>query len=400
MSLPHTSLHQSPPGRELPNIREKISNDVELSQWRECLYRAMTQRSKTAISHLLSAKLGIIDTISILNKRNDKTKKSQWATLQAIIQYKKNYAEKKDIGADDVRIELELLNRDFSGQRTVQEILGEIRTKASKAQETERNAHLGINIAGFETPIVGAIRDSIIMLLDAEQKSEKEPIMPTIIPEKNPITTANPPSPPQITLPLQVTARGNIPRRIDAATLHQVAVAAIQRERAEKQKITPPIPPKPENNTILPVLPKHPQSPKKFHQEKTTEETLKDHVTFVQEEENMRITGDAQKRASRNGKIDAVIFENYIRGKNMEILTRLQAIKRLKQYSSWGDLLVAITKPKSTNIPPHINTGKTPPVPPKIIQPTPPPAPTQKPVPQITTIIPPNTPPVLIEEEL
>lgn len=361
----------------------------------------MTQRSKTAISHLLSAKLGIIDTISILNKRNDKTKKSQWATLQAIIQYKKNYAEKTHITADDVRIELEQLDRDFSGQRTVKEILGEIRTKASEAQIIERNAHLRINIAGFETPIVGIVRDTIITLLDAEQKSEKESeITPIIIPEKNPITTTTPP-PPQITLPLQVTARSNIPRRIDAATLHRAGIAAIQRERAEKQKATPPIPPKLEKNTPSPVFsPKHPQAPKKFYHEKTTEETLTDHVAFVQAKENMEIVKDAHGRSLKNRRMDDVVFENYIRGKNIEILTRLQAIKRLKNYRSWNDVIVAITESKSDISSPLLKVDQAPLVPPESIPPTPPPTPIQEPLPQVTTIIPSNTPPGLIEEEL
>lgn len=73
----------------------------------------MTMRHSGAISRFLSEDASVADMMQILNKRADKTKKSKWSTLQAIIRYKKRSPEKAVITARDVQAELESIDRDF-----------------------------------------------------------------------------------------------------------------------------------------------------------------------------------------------------------------------------------------------------------------------------------------------
>lgn len=100
--------------------------------------------------------------MQILNKRGDKTKKSKWATLQTIIRYRRGYSSNTEITKDDIRTELENIDRDFSKQRTIRQISDDIKKQISDAQMRERDSHLSVNIAGFETPIIGATRGIII----------------------------------------------------------------------------------------------------------------------------------------------------------------------------------------------------------------------------------------------
>lgn len=90
MPLNHLPSSEKPKTWELPGIRATISNDTELGKWRENLYLSMTCRSSSAISRFLSEGSSVVDMMKTLNKQNiDRTKKSKWATLQAIILYKK-----------------------------------------------------------------------------------------------------------------------------------------------------------------------------------------------------------------------------------------------------------------------------------------------------------------------
>lgn len=109
----HTPSAESAPKSGLPALRATISNSQELHTWREILYRSMTLRHSGAISRFLSEDASVADMMQILNKRADKTKKSKWSTLQAIIQYKKRSTNKTSITAADIQAELESIDRDF-----------------------------------------------------------------------------------------------------------------------------------------------------------------------------------------------------------------------------------------------------------------------------------------------
>lgn len=113
MQNKHIPSTESIPTSALPALRATISNNHELNTWRETLYRSMTLRHSGAISRLLSEDASVANMMQILNKRADKTKKSKWSTLQAIIQYKKRSTNKAVITPGDVRAELESIDRDF-----------------------------------------------------------------------------------------------------------------------------------------------------------------------------------------------------------------------------------------------------------------------------------------------
>ncbi len=322
---------EKPQSCELPALRATISDSAELGRWRENLYRSMTTRSPNAISRFLEEGLQVMEMMQILNKCTDRKRKSKWATLQTIIRYRKWYFHNADITADDVRAELESIDRDFSSQRTVADIIHDIREHASAAQIAEDAKLLTITIAGFEMPIIWPVREAIIALLQESRNTKETPIPEKLSPEK---PTERPIAPQKTRAAFTTnTFRWLPPRTGNFAAFYRREVEAIRILREWSQT--------PHLNGAIPSW-THDERPHHEMQHdhpvhKPTAEIIIEHREFVKN--HREIIQKVWKTSSRNGQHNSLLFENILRGKDGEVLTTLQAIRRLWRHKNWESVL-------------------------------------------------------------
>lgn len=189
------------------------------------------------------------------------------------------------------------------------QIIETIQERTGAAQLAENNKLVTTLVAGFETPIVGSVRATITDLLQGSQKKQETsvPETPTITskPIHNTEIVVQPVSPPPA-LPLPTPP------------IH----IKIAHHRTEPKHTRPP-------QKNIPI-----QQPRSV--QKSSAEILTEHRNFLIKNTNAeKIILDAWRKSHRNNKLDDLIFESFIRSKDIEILTTLKALKRIGGYKNW-----------------------------------------------------------------
>jgi len=82
---------------------------------------------------------------------------------------------------------------------------------------------------------------------------------------------------------------------------------------------------------------------------------LTEHRAYIiQHAEAQKIIDAAWSKSCGKGKHDYLVFENYIKGKDIEIFNILQAIKRLGRHADWEGVLEYLFGKKTPPLPSEI----------------------------------------------
>lgn len=177
--------------------------------------------------------------------------------------------------------------------------------RADTAQITEQKTLTTPPVAVFETPVVESVRARVTDVLQDSQNTQT-PSPKTLA------VTSKPGENTETMLPVLLKIPSPTPRHIKTMP-----------HRTEPKK-------------HIETTQKNIETPKPLSPQKSSADILAEHRDFLKNNTDaQKIILDAWRKSHRNNKLDDVIFESFIRSKDIEILTTLKALKRIGGYKNW-----------------------------------------------------------------